>query len=77
MAYEANNRHKDCIALYKELEKSHPSISIKRQAAELRYILEAPKLKITQEEMVTIPLIGSSYDRSFDSSCYELRLRFV
>lgn len=62
MAYEANNRHKDCIALYKQLEKSHPSISIKRQAAELRYILEAPKLKITQEEMVTIPLIGSSYD---------------
>ncbi|XP_004509673.1 uncharacterized protein [Cicer arietinum] len=62
MAYEANNRHKDCIALYKQLEKSHPSISIRRQAAELRYILQAPKLKITQEEMVTIPLIGSSYD---------------
>lgn len=70
MAYEANNRHKDCIALYKQLEKSHPSISIRRQAAELRYILQAPKLKITQEEMVTIPLIGSSYDRSFDYSCY-------
>ncbi|KAJ1396702.1 Tetratricopeptide-like helical domain superfamily [Sesbania bispinosa] len=63
MAYEANNRHKDCIALYQQLEKTHPSISIRRQAAELRYILQAPKLKITQEEMVTIPLIGSSYDR--------------
>ncbi|PNY01984.1 binding protein [Trifolium pratense] len=68
MAYEAYGRHDDCIDLYKELEKSHSSISIRRQAAELRYILEAPKLKITQEEMVTIPLIGSSYDRSFDCS---------
>ncbi|KAG8366047.1 hypothetical protein BUALT_Bualt17G0035400 [Buddleja alternifolia] len=62
MAYEANNRHADCIDLYQQLEKKHPSVSIRRQAAELRYILQAPKLKITQEEMVTIPLIGSSYD---------------
>ncbi|KAI3467580.1 hypothetical protein Pfo_024243 [Paulownia fortunei] len=62
MAYEANNRHADCIALYQQLEKKHPSVSIRRQAADLRYILQAPKLKITQEEMVTIPLIGSSYD---------------
>ncbi|RWR74357.1 Tetratricopeptide repeat-like superfamily protein [Cinnamomum micranthum f. kanehirae] len=62
MAYEANNRHSDCIALYQQLEKKHPSISIRRQAAELRYILQAPKLKISQDEMVTIPLIGSSYD---------------
>ncbi|CAL5197228.1 unnamed protein product [Lathyrus oleraceus] len=62
MAYEANNRHNDCIDLYKQLEKSHPIVSIRRQAAELRYILEAPKLKITQEEMVTIPLIFDSYD---------------
>ncbi|KAL7241086.1 hypothetical protein ACSBR2_006665 [Camellia fascicularis] len=63
MAYEANNRHADCIALYKQLERKHPSVSIWRQAAELRYILQAPKLKIFQEEMVTIPLIGPSYDR--------------
>ncbi|XP_010556334.1 PREDICTED: uncharacterized protein LOC104825662 isoform X1 [Tarenaya hassleriana] len=62
MAYEANNRHADCIALYQQLERKHPSLSIRRQAAELRYILQAPKLKISQEEMVTIPLIGSSYD---------------
>ncbi|KAF7809338.1 Tetratricopeptide repeat-like superfamily protein [Senna tora] len=62
MAYEANNRHADCIDLYKQLEKKHPSLSIRRQAADLRYILQAPKLKISQEEMVTIPLIGSSYD---------------
>lgn len=63
MAYEANNRHRDCIALYQQLEKHHPSVSIRKQAAELRYILQAPKLKISKDEMVTIPLIGSSYDR--------------
>ncbi|XP_057493516.1 uncharacterized protein LOC130779021 [Actinidia eriantha] len=62
MAYEANNRHKDCIALYQQLEKTHPSVSIRRQAADLRYISQAPKLKISREEMVTIPRIGSSYD---------------
>ncbi|KAM5567958.1 hypothetical protein ABKV19_015834 [Rosa sericea] len=62
MAYEANKRHADCIDLYKQLENKHPSVSIRRQAAELRYILQAPKIKITREEMVTIPLIGSSYD---------------
>ncbi|MCL7045250.1 hypothetical protein MKW94_026810 [Papaver nudicaule] len=62
MAYEANNRHADCIALYKQLERKHPSVSIRRQAKELRYILQAPKLKISKDEMVTIPLIGSSYD---------------
>lgn len=63
MAYEANNRHVDCIELYQQLEKRHPITSIRRQAAELRYILQAPKLKISKDEMVTIPLIGSSYDR--------------
>ncbi|KAE9454681.1 hypothetical protein C3L33_13449, partial [Rhododendron williamsianum] len=62
MAYEANNRHRDCIALYKQLERKHPIPSIRRQAADLRYISEAPKLKISREEMVTIPTIGSSYD---------------
>ncbi len=61
MAYEANRRHKDCIALYKELESTHPMISIRRQAAELRYISEAPKLKISNDEVVTIPQIGSSW----------------
>ncbi|PIA26355.1 hypothetical protein AQUCO_09400010v1 [Aquilegia coerulea] len=62
MAYEANNRHADCIALYQQLEKNHPILNIRRQASELRYILQAPKLKISQEERVTIPMIGSSYD---------------
>ncbi|CAM0953198.1 unnamed protein product [Alopecurus aequalis] len=62
MAYDANRRHKDCIALYKQLEKTHPMVSIRRQAADFRYIAEAPKLKISNDEVVTIPQIGSSWD---------------
>ena len=62
MAYDANRRHKDCIALYKSLEKTHPMISIRKQAADFRYIAEAPKLKISNDEVVTIPQIGSSWD---------------
>ncbi|KAL0847690.1 hypothetical protein Bca101_020936 [Brassica carinata] len=62
MAYEANNHHADCVDIYQQLEKRHPSLGIRRQASELRYILQAPKLKISQEEMVTIHMIGSSYD---------------
>lgn len=67
MAYDAHNRHGDCIALYKILEKTHPISGIRKQAAGLRYILEAPKLKITQDEMVTIPLLNSNYDSSKSS----------
>ncbi|KAL0447165.1 UNVERIFIED_CONTAM: hypothetical protein Slati_1844400 [Sesamum latifolium] len=48
-----------CISSWKS---SIPVSVFDGQAAELRYILQAPKLKISQEEMVTIPLIGSSYD---------------
>lgn len=57
MAYDANNRHADCISLYKRLEGSHPSKAIRRQAADLRYILEAPRLKISRDEMVTVPVL--------------------
>lgn len=67
MAYDAHNRHGDCISLYKSLEKTHPFAGIRKKAAGLRYILEAPKLKITEDEMVTIPLLNSNYDSSKSS----------
>ncbi|MCO5577007.1 hypothetical protein L7F22_030829 [Adiantum nelumboides] len=64
MAYEADGKHARCIALYKTLEKTHPSGYIRRQAKDLRYILEAPKLKISKEEMVTVPLIDDNYSET-------------
>ncbi|KAL2635319.1 hypothetical protein R1flu_006798 [Riccia fluitans] len=75
MAYDANNRHDDCIALYKRLEARHPNKQIKRQAADLRYILEAPKLKISREEMVTIPIIERDYDKTEKTYSQKLRDR--
>lgn len=82
MAYEAVGRHNDCIALYKRLEGGHPNKILRRQAADLRYILEAPKLKISSDEMVKIPLIEKDFDR-FVNSChflliiYDLHLHFI
>lgn len=45
--------------MYKELEASHPSRKVKKQAADLRFILEAPRLELSEDERVKIPLIQS------------------
>eukprot|EP00271_Cylindrocystis_brebissonii_P013907 TRINITY_DN3446_c0_g1_i2.p1 TRINITY_DN3446_c0_g1~~TRINITY_DN3446_c0_g1_i2.p1 ORF type:complete len:337 (-),score=42.22 TRINITY_DN3446_c0_g1_i2:34-1044(-) len=57
LAYDANGRRAECLALYRRLESGHALKNIRQKAAELRYIAEAPKLKLTPEEMVTIPLL--------------------
>eukprot|EP00850_Spirogloea_muscicola_P023608 SM000372S13684 [mRNA] locus=s372:59710:61071:+ [translate_table: standard] len=79
MAYEAHNRHADCIALYKRLEAGHPNKAVRRQAADLRYILEAPKLKIGRDEMVKVPILGadntSTNTRSWSQMVTESRRR--
>jgi hypothetical protein len=43
--------------VYRTLEKSHPVPAIRRQATGLRYIMEAPKLEISPEERVSIPIM--------------------
>jgi hypothetical protein len=58
MAFDANGRRADGLAVYRKLEASHPMKQIKSQAANLRYIMEAPRLKISENERVTIPLVG-------------------
>lgn len=63
LAYDAMGRHADCIAVYKRLESSHPNKNLRKQAADLRFIAEAPKLKISQDEMVKIPLMEKDFDR--------------
>jgi len=42
---QACGREEDCLATYRTLEKTHPLPAIRRQAADLRYIMEAPKLQ--------------------------------
>ncbi|GAQ85432.1 hypothetical protein KFL_002350070 [Klebsormidium nitens] len=58
MAFDANGQRADGLAMYRKLEATHPMKAIKLQAANLRYIMEAPRLKISKDERVTIPLVG-------------------
>lgn len=57
--FQACGRSEDCIELYKYLEVAHPSRRLQKQAYELRYIMEAPKLELSPDERVSIPLIES------------------
>eukprot|EP00894_Picocystis_sp_ML_P005025 jgi/Pico_ML_1/55542/g1214.t1 len=71
LSYDALGRYEDCLSMYKSLEKEHPSKDIKKQASELRFILEAPKLEIGEDERVKIPVMddANSYtDRRFSST---------
>ncbi|KAL6748275.1 hypothetical protein V8C86DRAFT_1176484 [Haematococcus lacustris] len=57
LAYQACGRETECVDLYKYLEANHPLPRVRKQAADLRYIIEAPKLVIGPDERVTIPLL--------------------
>eukprot|EP00884_Botryococcus_braunii_P009122 jgi/Botrbrau1/18210/Bobra.53_1s0069.1 len=57
LAYQATGKEQECIDLYKTLENTHPNPAIKRQAANLRFILEAPRLKLRPDERVSVPVL--------------------
>lgn len=57
LGYQACGREQECIDIYKTIEKTHPVPSIRRQAENLRYIMEAPKLELREDEKVKIPLL--------------------
>eukprot|EP00898_Chlorokybus_atmophyticus_P002749 jgi/Chlat1/3475/Chrsp23S03669 len=58
MALEACKRNSECIALLKEVEKKHPDEEVKKQAANLKFIYEAPKLRLEKEDFVSIPTMN-------------------
>jgi hypothetical protein len=60
LAYDAAGQRNDCIELYKRLEATHSVKEIRKQASDLRYILEAPKLEIGADERVSIPLVDDT-----------------
>ncbi|KAK9807223.1 hypothetical protein WJX73_010665 [Symbiochloris irregularis] len=60
LAYQACGRDQECIQLYKNVEKHHPIKRIRKEAANLRFILEAPKLTRGPDERVTLPVMGSA-----------------
>ena len=59
LAYQACGQEDKCIDTYKFLESNHPLPSIRKQAADLRYIMEAPKIKLRDDEKVTIPVFDN------------------
>lgn len=56
---QACGREQDCIQVYKTVEQTHPVTAIKKQAAELRFIMEAPKLQLRPEERISLPLLDN------------------
>lgn len=66
LAYQACGREDDCLDLYRSVEKTHPIPSIRKQAGELRFIMEAPKLEIKPEERVQIPVLLNAEKNSND-----------
>jgi tetratricopeptide (TPR) repeat protein len=59
LSLQALGRESEAIETCRQLEESHPSRKVKKQAAEVRYILEAPKLPPEPGETVVIPTIKS------------------
>ena len=57
LGYSALGNEKKCIDVYRFLEDNHPVPSIRKQAASLRYIMEAPKIALRPEEKVSIPVM--------------------
>lgn len=68
---QACGREQECIDLYKVLEQQHPSAKIKRQAEQLRFIMEAPRLKLRPDERVSVPVLeaGGRFVCATSPSC--------
>jgi len=56
---QACGREQDAIDACKSVEDNHPMRKLKKQAFDLRYILEAPKLELSDDEILKIPIIQS------------------
>lgn len=53
----ANGKEEGCIDLFRHLEETHPVSAIAKQAANLRFIMEAPKLEVGEDEKVSVPVL--------------------
>lgn len=67
----ANGKEQECIDMFRHLEETHPISSIAKQAANLRFIMEAPKLELGEDEKVSVPVLD------LDSNKCATACRFV
>ena len=61
LGLDASGKTEDAIELYAWLAATHPEGIVKRQAEELKYILEAPKMDIGEDEKVDVPVLRDAY----------------
>lgn len=62
LAYQACGREKDCIQVYKSVERNHPSPKMQKQAESLRFIMEAPKLELSDDERIQFSGIADNLE---------------
>ncbi len=62
---QAVGRDGDCIELYKKLEDTHPLRKVRQQAANLRFILQAPKLERGPDEVIQLPILNAEERKKF------------
>jgi RNA exonuclease 1 len=55
LALDAYGQRDKALDIYKYVESVHPEKSIRKQAEELRYILEAPRMELREDERVDVP----------------------
>jgi hypothetical protein len=57
LAKNALGKQEECIQMFKDLESAHPIRAIQKQAEQLRFIMEAPKLEIGEDEKIHMPVL--------------------
>lgn len=61
MGYYAYGKVDEAIEVFEELIARHPERNVKKAAEELKYIYEAPKMDIGDDEKVEVPLLKDDY----------------
>lgn len=70
LAMAANKKEEDCVSMFKHLEETHPVRTIQKQAANLRFIMEAPKLEISEEEKIHVPVMDLDSNKCESVRCH-------
>ena len=60
LALAACGREEASLEVYRTLEETHPLPMIRKQAANLRYIAEAPKMALRPDERVVVPVLSGA-----------------
>ena len=68
----ANRKDDECIALLKTVEDTHPIKAVNKQAGDLKFIMEAPKLKVEDDEKLTLPSLSHIREKKCEQAPLKL-----